>query len=62
LLDYAPNGGMVAVNSGSNGLTGIAQQMSGSQASLPKPSPLRIGHDDARHPAQASTAWYPIRA
>ena len=37
---------MVALHDGLKGITEVAQQMSGSRAPLPEPSPLRTGRDD----------------
>lgn len=40
------------------GVTEITQQMSGSRAPLPKPSPLRTGHDG--YPSSGSSLCHPV--
>jgi hypothetical protein len=51
---------MVTTNNGLNGITQIAQQMSGSRTSLPKPSPLRTGRDDCSSSGSSLCRLVPV--
>jgi hypothetical protein len=49
---------MMTVESVAHGIAQIAQQVSGSRAPLPKPSPLRTGHDG--FPSSGSSLYRPV--
>ena len=49
---------MVTVESVAYGIAQIAQQVSGSRAPLPEPSPLRTGHDDCSSSGSSLGRFY----
>jgi hypothetical protein len=49
---------MMVIEHTAQRITAVAQQMSGSRAPLPKPSPLRTGHDG--YPSSGSSLCRPV--